>query len=252
MKEPTRRQLQALSIAFYEAHADAFDASRIDLPWPGWTRVVDAMPHDDLRVLDIGCGNGRFARFLHEAGLRFDYTGIDANAKLLEAARDRVGPALAGPWRFLEHDFLASSEPGRDLPEGPFGLVALMGVLHHVPSAELRLGVLRAAAERLAPGGVLALTAWQFAERERFTRRRVDWSSVEGVLGAQIDQDDLEPGDFLLRFGDDPNAPPRYCHQLADAEFEGWADALGLRLIEDFRADGAQGDLNRYGLLVRD
>ncbi len=252
MKERTRRQLHALSIAFYEAHAEAFDASRIDLPWPGWTRVLDVIPGNGLRVLDLGCGNGRFARFLQEAGLRFDYTGIDANATLLDAARERVGPALEGPWRLLEQDFLASSRPGGELPEGPFGLVALMGVLHHVPSAELRLALLRAAAARLAPGGVLALTAWQFAEHERFMRRVVDWSTIDRVLGARIDPDDLEPGDFLLRFGDDPSAPPRYCHQLADAEFEGWPEALGLRLIEDFRADGAQGDLNRYGLLMRD
>jgi SAM-dependent methyltransferase len=252
MKQRTRRQLHALSLAFYEAHAEAFDASRVDLPWPGWKRVARALPRERLSVLDIGCGNGRFARFLHEAGLRFDYTGIDANATLLDAARDRVGPTLEGSWQLLEQDFLASSPPGRELPEGPFGLVALMGVLHHVPSAELRVGLLQAAAGRLAPGGVLALTAWQFAARERFERRLVDWSSVPPVLGAAIELDDLEPGDCLLRFGDDPAAPPRYCHQIADAEFERWSEALGLRLIDDFRSDGAQGDLNRYALLARD
>ena len=251
MKPRTRRQLHALSIAFYEAQAEAFDASRIDLPWPGWARVARAMPHGELRVLDIGCGNGRFARFLHEAGLHFDYTGVDANATLLGAARDRVGPSLEGRWQFLEQDFLASREPGHELPRGPFELVALMGVLHHVPSAELRLGLLRAAAARLAPGGLLALTAWQFATRERFERRRVDWSTLPPILGAAIEQSDLEPGDCLLRFGEDPKAPPRYCHQIADAELERWPDALGLRLIEDFRADGAQGDLNRYALLAR-
>jgi len=252
MDERTRRQLHALSLTFYEAHAEAFDASRAELPWPGWACVAEALPAGRIQVLDIGCGNGRFARFLHDAEVEFDYTGTDANAALLEAARERLEPDLGDRCDFVVQDFLATSQPGRDLPKRPFTLVVLMGVLHHVPGREARLLLLRAAAARLAPGGLLVLTAWQFAGRARFDRRRVSWSSVGDVLGEPIDLDQLDPGDFLLRFGDDPTAPPRYCHQLSEAEFGSWPEALGLRPIADFRADGAQGDLNRYWLLKRD
>jgi tRNA (uracil-5-)-methyltransferase TRM9 len=252
MDERTRHQLHALSLAFYEAHAEAFDASRVDLPWPGWARVVEALPKESVRILDIGCGNGRFARFLLEAGLEFDYTGTDSNTALLEAARERLEPGTADRIGFLAQDFLATPAPGADLPKGSFSLVALMGVLHHVPGRSTRLALLRAATARLARGGLLALTAWQFAGRERFERRLVDWSSIGAVLGTPIQPGQLDPGDFLLRFGDDPTAPPRYCHQVSDAEFESWPEALGLRPIDDFRADGAEGDLNRYWLLCRD
>ncbi len=252
MDERTRQQLHALSLAFYQAHAEAFDASRIDLPWPGWLRVLEAVPGCPIRVLDIGCGNGRFARFLHDTEVDFAYTGTDANAALLAAARKRLGPEPGDRCDFVLQDFLASREVGGDLPGEACSLVILMGVLHHVPGRETRLSLLRAAAARLAPGGVLALTTWQFAGLERFERRRVEWSSLGHVLGERIEADQLEPGDCLLRFGDDPSTPPRYCHQVSQSEFESWPEALGLRPIADFRSDGAQGNLNRYWILKRD
>jgi tRNA (uracil-5-)-methyltransferase TRM9 len=200
-------------------------------------------------VLDIGCGNARFASFLHGAELRFAYTGVDANAALLEAARQRLPPALAPAARLLPIDFLAGPNPGRNLPEGPFALVVLMGILHHVPGADGRLALLREAARRLAPGGHLALAAWQFEDDPRERRKRVAVGSLAPVLGEALDPGALEPGDFLLRFGEDPGAPPRYCHQVADAEFAGWPAALGLRCLADYRADGPRGDSNRYAIL---
>ena len=243
----TRRQLHALSRAFYDDRAAAFDASRIDLPWPGWTRLADQLPATGARVLDIGCGNGRFARFLVERGLHFDYVGTDASAGLLAAARERVGPELPGAASFVEDDLLADPDsPGDGLPEGPFSLVVLMGVMHHVPGRDTRRALVEAAARRVAKGGLLAFTRWNFAGRPRFEKRRVDWRAVGPVLGAPIDPAALDPGDGLLRFGDDPEAAPRYCHQADDAEFAAWCDASGLETVEDFLADGADGDLNRH------
>jgi SAM-dependent methyltransferase len=268
----TRRQLQQLSSEFYAAHATEFDASRGHHPWPGWGRLLEALPTRDvsaeggspapLSVLDVGCGNARLAAFLRsalaaEAARRGDrrrplhYVGIDANAALLEAARERLTPALADEVTLLEQDFLAPPSPGSALPEGPFELVALFGVLHHVPGRDWRLRLLEAARNRLVTGGLLALAAWQFSGRPRFERRRVTWSDLAPVLGAPVDPALLEPGDQLLRFGADPERPPRYCHQVSDEELGALPAVLGLELVADYRSDGAEGDLNRYLLLRR-
>ena len=76
------------------------------------------------------------------------------------------------------------------------------------------------------------------------------------MLGEKLDAGQLEAGDALLRFGPDPDLPPRYCHQVADAELDRLAEDLcpfGLELqgLGDYRADGSEGDLNRYLVLRR-
>src|SRR5215472_6887691 len=49
--------------------------------------VVDAIGSvDGKRILDVGCGTGRFTPRLHEAGA--DVVGIDASETMLEAARN--------------------------------------------------------------------------------------------------------------------------------------------------------------------
>jgi SAM-dependent methyltransferase len=260
MDPRTRNQLRALSDAFYRAHADAFDASRGQHAWPGWQRLLEWLPSEPARnntselpltILDIGCGNARFAHFVENTGRRFHYIGVDANADLLAAGRERLKRNEGNPCQLIEQDFLASDRPGEALPTGPFDLIAIMGVVHHVPGHDWRLRLLQAAADRLTNGGILALAAWQFADRTRFARRRVAWSDLGPVHGEEVNTAHLEEGDLLLRFGDDPTRPPRYCHQVSGAEFESWPDRLGLTVLADYRADGAQGDLNRYWILQR-
>ena len=71
------------------------------------------------------------------------------------------------------------------------------------------------------------------------------------MLGEPVDPDQLEPGDALLRFGDDPDAAPRYCHETDSAELTAWAAESGLETVETFSADGAQGDLNTHWIARR-
>ena len=67
----------------------------------GWkNQLIDAMqwsalaPHADCgrRLLDVGCGTGRFARRLSALGV--DYTGVDASSAMISMAK-RATPELA-------------------------------------------------------------------------------------------------------------------------------------------------------------
>lgn len=288
MRDATRRALNALNRRFYDARGDAFDASR-DHPWPGWQRALREMQAavpdaDPRRVLDVGCGNGRFAAHVAHADARpTQYLGIDSSRPLLDRARqslqdtpphftaelrelDFLEPTCAEP-RSPEPDTLEptrpepdSSEPARlepdvtgphAIPEGTWDWIVVFGVLHHVPSEVLRRELVEVLAARLAPGGVLVLTAWQFADRERFARSIFPTDAVSAQAEENgFDASDLEPGDHLLGFGGNA-AVPRYCHHLDHDEFDRLTAGLGLTLTAEFEADGKSADLNLYRVYVK-
>lgn len=54
-------------------------------PWPGWQKLLPYLQGDSLKVLDLGCGNGRFGIWLSKHR-RVDYTGLDDNQYLLDHA----------------------------------------------------------------------------------------------------------------------------------------------------------------------
>ena len=91
MKTETITKLNALNADFYESIAVEFSNSR-SYPWKGWNKVLDHIPiKKNLKVLDIGCGNGRFALFMQELySGTFSYYGIDSDKKLLSIANSAV------------------------------------------------------------------------------------------------------------------------------------------------------------------
>jgi SAM-dependent methyltransferase len=240
----TVRLLNAINRSFYREQAAEFSATR-ESPWPGWTRLLevvgDGAEESPLEVLDVGCGNGRFAAFLAARGVAFRYLGIDASAPLLEHARARLLPPGSATWRRV--DFL-EEPPDTSLPARRFALVALFGVLHHVPGRERRLALLRALARRLRPDGLLALTAWQFEAFRRFRDRLLSWEAFNDRATEPIDLAQIERGDHLLPWGRGHGL--RFCHFADDVEMEGLLKEAGLEPVERYRDDGHSRDLNRY------
>jgi tRNA (uracil-5-)-methyltransferase TRM9 len=240
MKRETVLALSALNHAFYEAIAPEWSESRRHA-WPGFSRVLQLCASAPLRVLDVGAGDGRFAAFLHaQPALKVAYLGVDASERLLATARARaLGPEV----RFERADFIADEAA---LPEGSWSLVVLLGVLHHVPSFELRARLLRQLAQRTAAGGLLAVTFWRLDRDPRFAQRVRSWSHA----AQPIDEADLEPGDTLLGWGAAERAV-RYCHFPDARETEALIAAAGLPVVARFEADGRGDALNEYVVFSR-
>jgi tRNA (uracil-5-)-methyltransferase TRM9 len=239
MNEATVRALAAINAAFYRDRAGEFSAVRT-APWPGWERLAPALRDTPgtgaVRVLDVGCGHGRFARWAAEAiaPRALALWGVDSSEPLLELAR-RTGPPGAH-WQTV--DVIAA--PGA-LPSGPFDLVALFAVIHGVPSRELRRALLAESAARLAPGGRLVVTIWLRGDRER----SIDWNSYSSRADMPIDCTQLEPGDRLIPWGEGTDVV-RYFHFFDESELATWTTGLPLVLDERYRADGRGGDQNEY------
>jgi 2-polyprenyl-3-methyl-5-hydroxy-6-metoxy-1,4-benzoquinol methylase len=232
MNEATIKRLNQINREFYRITAESFDESR-DQPWTGWKILLPYLK-PPLTVLDVGCGNGRFGVFLaQKLGTDLVYRGMDSSPTLLERAR----VALSGLEAHLElRDVIENPPDG-----GEYDLVALFGVLHHVPGNSQRQEFMRTLAQRVAPGGYLAFATWRFYDYERFRQRIVPWP--EGL--------DAEPGDYLLDWRRGVHAL-RYCHYVDDAEHKSLIAATGLTELTTYRADGRTNDLNRYSLLRRD
>lgn len=282
-------QLNDLNNRFYQSHAASFSDTR-QAPWPGWIRTMDTALRQlnvealerPLRVFDLACGNMRFENFLASGALAakradgtdaaadiacpFEFYGVDSCQDL---AIDARGHALRIPnLNFFECDvlnMLMNLNPA-ETPEKFFAapladITVCFGFMHHVPSCEYRVRVLDALVRQTRPGGIIAISFWEFMNDVRMARKAVRAEAraelnppFEGYDSAQF-----EPGDHLIGWQNDPRAY-RYCHHFDDAQIADLVrgvrtfykcDEVPVRELERFNADGRSGDLNRYVILKR-
>jgi ubiquinone/menaquinone biosynthesis C-methylase UbiE len=138
-----------------ESSPDRYDAGMRLVTLGRVTRVHRAVaeaaaPAPGRRVLEIGCGTGAVTARL--VGRGATVTALDQNPEMLERARARLADAPPGAVTWLERT--AAEIDG--LPPGAFDAVVASLALSEMSPGERRF-VLRAAAERLRPGGVLVV-----------------------------------------------------------------------------------------------
>jgi SAM-dependent methyltransferase len=95
------------------------------------------------RVLDVGCGTGRYALAL--AALGFEVVGVDESPEMIRHARQKVG---AGRVRFE----VANAASG--LPDGPFDAVAMIDSWEFFPDPAK---LLWQASAVVRPGGAVVI-----------------------------------------------------------------------------------------------
>jgi SAM-dependent methyltransferase len=231
MEEAVVRRLVALNAAFYERLAGPFAASRL-APQPGYDRLA-AFARPGASVLDVGCGPARFGRVLRGRELEFTYCGVDFSAPLLTAAGDFPG-------RLVQRDLsLADSLTGL----GDFDLIVCLSTLQHIPGRANRSRLLAEMRDHLQAGGIIALANWQFLANTRQRRKIRTWDAVG------LSATDVEPGDYLLTW-ERGGVGLRYVAFIDAAETEALANAVGLRVSEQYDSDGREGDLNLYTILT--
>ena len=233
MDEDVIRKLVSLNSTFYDRFAEPFSDSRSS-PQAGYATLLACLPRQSVSVLDVGCGNGRFGRFLIDAGVVESYTGIDSSHLLLEEARKLF------PQVFYRDLSLAGCLDNF----GAYDLIACLSVLQHIPAEANRGRLLSEMAGHLTPGGRIILANWQFLDSPRQRRKIRPWSEV----GIDISQ--LEPDDYLLTWMRGGQGH-RYVAYIDETRTRRLADLAGLRILNHFRSDGLEGNLNLYTVLAR-
>ena len=108
-------------------------------------------------LLDVGCGTGRLARRLFDAG--FSVVGVDISPTAIGEARSLAVPSEGGG-AFLRFDVADVSAAERPRIDGaPFDVVVCQLVLSIVGGVLERENLLRHLHEHLRPGGGLYLSA---------------------------------------------------------------------------------------------
>lgn len=145
----------------FDQHADVFDQLLVeqlgyDVPLQLRDALAEALAEPTARFLDLGCGTGLLGEAL---GGRFSYgAGVDLSEAMIEIAGEKevyddlyIGDAL---------QFLTETAPQLE----PWTLIAATDVLPYIGDVR---PLLAAAAARLAPGALLAISTETLPE-ERF------------------------------------------------------------------------------------
>lgn len=139
-------------------------------------RALADIPLRGVRALDVGCGMGRWTRWLHARGAQV--TGIDPTQEMLEAAR-RLSPDL---------DYRRMSATAIALPDAGFDLVTAVTVVQHLRSEEQRRA-LAEIARVLRPGGhALLLDLIDLGDRGPVVHPRgpEDWIALARASGLDL------------------------------------------------------------------
>lgn len=263
MNKKLVKAFNELNSDFYRRISDDFSATR-SFSWQGWNQLlpffkkkVASLP---LRILDLGCGNGRLVEFL-QVHLRqqFSYLGLDSAMDLLAIAQKKY-PEQNFEFFDLVEKYLETGKiilPTAD----KFDLIFLFGLSHHLPSQQLRAALFGDLKKYLKDDGLIIVSNWQFAaEPERFQKNILTWSKIWQNQKINLWQKvklfylllNLEKNDFLLdwRKGEFAGRVFRYCHFLDEVEMKELAAASELKVVTKFAADGKSGELNQYFVLT--
>lgn len=228
----TAECLLGINRKFYNHFGDSFSATRQRLQ-PGVKKILETIREDDS-VLDLGCGNGHFLREIHKRGHRAPLLGVDFSLPLLRDAESTLEVS------FKEADLTQLSVLSEQaLITDNWSLVTAFATLHHIPSHEIRLDILKTVKKLLKPNGKFILSNWQFLNSEKLKARIQPWSQV-GLSNADVDQ-----GDYLLDWRSGGEGL-RYAHHFSAEELFGLAGQAGFKVEAEFLSDGENGRLGLY------
>lgn len=156
----------------YDAFAKDFSQSRSHA-WPEFELIEAVLgnitckksPEDKVKILDIGCGNGRLFKFLPEdLREKIDYIGADISEGMLEEAKAKncssdTHSQNAPQW--LLQDFAKTWR----FEDETFDMVISVAAFHHLLDKNSQNFFLQEARRVLRPDGKIFLTTWIFPSK---------------------------------------------------------------------------------------
>ncbi|OGF22596.1 hypothetical protein A2Y83_01065 [Candidatus Falkowbacteria bacterium RBG_13_39_14] len=111
----------------YNLCAEEFSRTR-SYNWKSVKELTGRYVERGMKILDVGCGNGRLLELLRSKGV--DYTGIDSSEKLIGEARKKLEIAVPivrqGNWKLKQNsgneEYVRKGRKGEESKEGGEGI----------------------------------------------------------------------------------------------------------------------------------
>ncbi len=265
MTPKTIQTLSKLNKHFYEVSGSKWNP-KPNYYWEGWLELVKYLDligrnkekNKTIHVLDIGCGNGRFSNFLLEyLPVEFprsiEYIGMDYAVPMMKQITDRSGLFVDSLTHTITRSFFEIDlVKNQALEIGEFDLVVGFGVIHHIPSSQLRRELIGSWSKYLKDNGLLVLTTWDYLDVPRLAKHCLDNNQfiTQAIYqGLGIDMNEMESGDNLLRwvkYMSEGQYALRYSHYFQEGEIEKDLKSSNLKLIAKYKMDGGPEKRNSY------
>jgi len=235
-------RLNGINQEFYQTFAHSFSQTRFRIQ-PGVRDVMQMTPKSG-DFLDIGCGNGNLAYYWSQEGFSGSFIGVDFSPGLIAAAKQSVHTLQADQSVAFILANLNQDDWCSDLPQKRWQSGFCFAVLHHIPSASLRLRLLRQIRSILPDYSPFWVSVWQPLNSPRLLKRILPWDIVN------INPGRVEKGDVLMDWRahqpEDDQPAVRYVHVFNAAELTMLAEQSGFEVKKVFLSDGREGNLGLY------
>lgn len=149
MRNLNKNKLRVIATAFLPNRFHFFYALTKLHSDPAYNAITRLLADTTAPILDIGCGIGLLAQYLHAAGVSVSYTGVDNDPDKIASA------ALAAQVNTLQHSRFLIHDLQRSVPDH-WGNVIILDVLHYL-APDTQNALLKQAAARLSPGAQLII-----------------------------------------------------------------------------------------------
>jgi len=138
----------------YDSIAKDFSRTR-NTEWKEFDLILPFIK-SNIKIADIGCGNGRFFKFLSKH-IPTKYTGVDFSKNLLKEAK-KLNPAIKNKFIYGEITKIPLKNESQNI-------VACIAVFHHLPTITMRKKAVNELSRILKKDGILFITTWNLQKK---------------------------------------------------------------------------------------
>lgn len=166
MNRETAEKLMQITSESYQKIASSFSETR-NFSWMEIDLAIAKYLKNNIKILDLGCGNGRLLISLKKYLENFDYLGLDNCQKLIEKAletqKTHVIEGDTSTCRLHDKNINFIHQNILDLKnfsDSSFDCIFMIASFNHIAGIELREKLLLEVQRILKPEGILIMTNW--------------------------------------------------------------------------------------------